>query len=105
MEDIELVIKLPEEVYRAYEMDATLSFINEDQKNIAKWHLINALLTGKSFIPQQKTGRWILVNRNGVNKYVCSECDNEPLLIGESYPVFKLSDYCPYCGIKMEVEE
>lgn len=51
-----------------------------------------------------KTGSWIIVNRDGVNKYVCSECDNEPLLIGESYPIFKLSDYCPYCGAKMEDE-
>jgi DNA-directed RNA polymerase subunit RPC12/RpoP len=52
-----------------------------------------------------KTGSWIIINRDGVNKYVCSECNNEPLLIGESYPVFKLSDYCPYCGAKMEVKE
>lgn len=105
MDDIQMVIKLPEEVYRAYEMDPNLSFLNADQKNIAKWYLINALLTGKSFVPQQKIGHWILTNRNGVNKYVCSECDNEPLLIGESYSIFKLSDYCPYCGVKMEVKE
>ena len=54
---------------------------------------------------EQRTRRWILIHRNGVNMYICSECNNEPLLIGESYPIFKLSDYCPYCGAKMEVEE
>jgi hypothetical protein len=56
-----------------------------------------------SVTPQPKMGRWILIHRNGVNKYVCSECDNEPLLIGENYPIFKLSHYCPYCGTKMKV--
>jgi hydrogenase maturation factor len=54
--------------------------------------------------PQQKMGRWILIHKN-VNMYICSECNNEPLLIGEIYPIFKLSDYCPNCGAKMEVEE
>lgn len=52
----------------------------------------------------QRMGQWIITHRNGVNTYVCSECNNEPLLIGESYPIFKLSDYCPYCGTKMEVK-
>ena len=56
-----------------------------------------------SVTPQQKMGRWILIHKN-VNMYVCSECNNEPLLIGESYPIFKLSDYCPHCGAKMEME-
>lgn len=54
---------------------------------------------------ESKTGHWTITNRNGVNMYVCSECNNEPLLIGSSYPIFKLSDYCPYCGTKMEVKE
>ena len=55
----------------------------------------------KALEQEPKTGYWILTNKNGVSKYVCSECNNEPLLIGESYPIYKLSDYCPYCGAKM----
>lgn len=56
MADIELVIKLPEEVYRAYKMSPTLSFLNADQKNTAKWYLINALLTGKR-LPKEEADK------------------------------------------------
>lgn len=50
--------------------------------------------------PQQKMGRWIVVETlhgewEGTKKYACDNC-------GEKVGVFK-SNYCPNCGIKMEV--
>lgn len=62
-------------------------------------------MTKEENAPQQRKGHWIITHKNRKNMYACSECNNEPLLIGEDYPVFKLSDYCPYCGIKMEVKK
>lgn len=47
MADVELLIKIPEEVYRAYKKDCSLSFLNSDQKSIALYYLIAGLLTGK----------------------------------------------------------
>ena len=46
MADIELVIKIPEEVYKAYKMNPTLCMLNADQENIAKSYLINGLTNG-----------------------------------------------------------
>ena len=49
----------------------------------------------------ENTAKWIVVNENGVNKIKCSNCKEEPLLIGEEFPLIKLSNYCPNCGKKM----
>lgn len=43
---MQIVIDIPEEVYRAYKMDASLGPLNEDQRGYAKWYLINGLLSG-----------------------------------------------------------
>lgn len=48
---------------------------------------------------------WIMINEDGKNKCICSNCKEEPLLIGEDFPVFKLSNFCPYCGKKMMIRE
>lgn len=49
----------------------------------------------------EDTAEWVIVNENGMNKYICSNCKEEPLLIGEEFPLIKLSNFCPYCGKKM----
>ena len=50
---------------------------------------------------ERKTGKWIITARNGV---LCSECKSGtrrmPMLFGR--PMYK---YCPFCGVKMEVDE
>ena len=46
MSNIELVIKIPEEVYKAYKMDSSLCTLNADQKAIANSYLINGLING-----------------------------------------------------------
>ena len=43
---MQIVIDIPEEVYRAYKMDFSLSLLNADQKSIAKSYLINGLISG-----------------------------------------------------------
>jgi len=43
---MELIIDIPEEVYRAYKMDSSLSLLNADQKSIAEGYLINGLING-----------------------------------------------------------
>lgn len=42
-----IVVDIPEEVYRAYKMDMSLSFLNEDQRSIASWYLRSGLVDGK----------------------------------------------------------
>ena len=67
MADIELVIKIPEEVYKAYKMSSTLCMLNTDQKNIAKNYLINAILNGT---PLPK-GHGRLVDADALEKKMC----------------------------------
>ena len=43
---MQIVIDIPEEVYRAYKMDVTLGCLNEDQRGYAKWYLIHGLVNG-----------------------------------------------------------
>lgn len=45
---MKIVMDIPEEVYRAYKMDFSLSMFNADQKSIAKSYLINGLINGTS---------------------------------------------------------
>lgn len=44
--DVTLVIKIPEEVYKAYMHDRSLREFSEDQKSIAENYLIHGLLHG-----------------------------------------------------------
>lgn len=57
---MQIVIDIPEEVYRAYKMDFSLSLLNADQKSIAKSYLINGLISG---IPLPK-GHGDLIDAN-----------------------------------------
>ena len=52
-----------------------------------------------SVTPQQKMGRWkfTVYDANRIGHYECSECHWNVLM--------NVSDYCPHCGAKMEVEE
>lgn len=52
-----------------------------------------------SVMPQQRTGRWkfIVYDANRIGHYECTECHWNVLM--------NVSDYCPHCGAKMEVEE
>lgn len=43
---MKLIIDIPEEVYRVYKMDSSLSLLNADQKSIAESYLINELING-----------------------------------------------------------
>ena len=58
-----------------------------------------------SVTPQQKTGRWIeKEDWNGDTYYDCSVC-GESFCLLEGTPTDNLYNYCPNCGVKMEVEE
>jgi hypothetical protein len=48
---------------------------------------------------EHKTGRWkfIVYDANRIGHYECTECHWNVLM--------NVSDYCPHCGAKMEVEE
>ena len=52
-----------------------------------------------SVTPQQRTGRWkfTVYDANSIGHYECTECHWNVLM--------NVSDYCPHCGAKMEVEE
>lgn len=73
---------------------------DEDEKKSA----ITSLINGVPSI-QPVPGKWIEKNIDGLNQYACSKCGKEPLLTNEYYPIFKLSEYCPFCGAKMEVKD
>ena len=51
-----------------------------------------------SVTPQQRTGRWkfIVYDANRIGQYECSECHWNVLM--------NVSDYCPHCGARMEVD-
>lgn len=50
-------------------------------------------------LPVQKHGHWV---ETGKSPPFCSECDHYAVIVvGESL----LSDYCPWCGAKMDGEE
>ena len=46
MADVDVIIRLPEEVYKAYKMNSTLCMLNADQRAIAKSYLVNGLIDG-----------------------------------------------------------
>ena len=90
MTDIELVIKIPEEYYKAI-MKIPASQSTAD------------MLIIKNGIPleNQKTGHWDdscpMVSDGSLWKsWVCSKCDNR---------VMVKTLYCSYCGAKMEGEK
>lgn len=62
---------------------------------------VDALEMAIEALQERKTGHWIITARNGV---LCSECKSGtrrmPMLFGK--PLYK---YCPFCGLKMEVDE
>ena len=43
---MQIVIDIPEEVYKAYKISSTLCMLNADQKDIAMNYLINGLING-----------------------------------------------------------
>ena len=55
---------IPEEVYRAYKMDFSLSMLNADQKSIAESYLINGLINS---VPLPK-GHGDLIDRKELLK-------------------------------------
>lgn len=73
--------------------------------------ILDVLLTLPSAEP--KTGRWVLKGNHEDLNVVCSECGREALFMrvwkagkGEvGRGVLCETDYCPWCGSKMEVEE
>ena len=59
------------------------------------WYRIRAL---PSVTPQQRTARWkfTVYDSNRIGHYECTECHWNVLM--------NVSDYCPHCGAKMEVD-
>lgn len=57
------------------------------------------ILNLPSVTPQQRTGRWkfTVYDANRIGHYECSECHWNVLM--------NVSNYCPHCGARMEVEE
>ena len=62
-------------------------------------HLRKRINSLPSVTPQQRTGRWkfTVYDANRIGHYECSECHWNVLM--------NVSDYCPHCGAKMEVQE
>lgn len=56
--------------------------------------------------PQEQTGRWIKHNTGHSRYYSCSKCSclalNTEVADGV---IWKLSKYCPDCGVRMESEQ
>lgn len=98
MSDIELVIKIPEEVYRAYKMDSSLSLLNADQKSIAESYLINGLINSTP-LPKGHGAKWIN------NK--CSTCGKgiEDLIDSREWYENEKPSYCPFCGKRFKESE
>lgn len=63
---MKIVIDIPEEVYKAYKMDTSLGFLNEDQRDHAKWYLINGLVTGTPL--PKGDGRLIILSEEAVKR-------------------------------------
>ena len=74
-----------------------------------------------SVTPQQRTGRWVEHDFEQLRKmgyYRCSECNigyqryergerksELPNINGQKYELHRIDNYCPNCGVKMEVED
>ena len=57
----------------------------------------------KALEKEPKTGHWEKYGDSWENKFKCSECGKEQpkILCGERI-IGHWSDYCPYCGARME---
>ena len=54
-------------------------------------------------VAQVVHGRWVWDSTN--DRYACSRCNKEPSGDCNGGCVCHLSDYCPNCGAKMDLEE
>ena len=93
MNDIKLVIKIPQKEYN----DTLQGVFSID---VFREAVKNGIPLGEA-LENQKTGHWEETTlANGRKGMKCSNCGCEPIeifLYGYVY-----SDYCPYCGAKME---
>lgn len=57
--------------------------------------------------PERKTGRWVkptgMMPPEHTGRHRCSKCDEFAPVDWKSHKE-ELTDYCPHCGLKMEVE-
>ena len=84
---MQIVIDIPDEVYKAYKLDFSLSFLNSDQQSFARGCLINGLLNGTP-LPKGH-GRLIdgdALNRKDVN------CANTPMNFIDTAPTIIEAD-------------
>lgn len=72
-------------------------YINRDEYVL---DILSNIKNAPSVTPQQKVGRWIRVDKD---KLKCSEC--EVIHFIAQYPQSAQINYCPNCGVKMEVSE
>ena len=77
---MQIVIDIPDEVYKAYKLDFSLSFLNSDQQSFARGCLINGLLNGTP-LPKGH-GRLIDADEYKEHLYAC-ETNGRPLHIME----------------------
>lgn len=74
-----------------------------NEENYKLWEFIKDL---PSVTPKQKTGKWIKHDTGHSIYYDCSLCGcTAPHIEVADKILWKLSNYCPDCGAKMEVEE
>lgn len=88
-------------------MDYCESARLSDALDVAVDALKNSDETKHVTTPQPKMGQWIRVDTGHSVYYKCSECDClAPCTETNDSFIWKLSTYCPDCGIKMqEVKE
>jgi hypothetical protein len=75
--------------------DLRVESIDAEDGNFKVWIITDDYNWFRS--PEEKTGKWIHVNKLW---YKCSECDTHREMIGGF-----LENFCSYCGAKMESED
>ena len=88
--------------YRDYTLDDWIQCINDKLEYFDELdgNEMRDLADFLSNMKQQKVGKWIVIGYD----YKCTNCETE--INGEiNYMSESEIKYCPYCGVRMEVEE
>lgn len=76
-------------------------------KNGAKHRCIDATLIHEiPPVEPVRHGRWEVIFWDNIPKIAqCSECGEGLIFTKKDYPLRHISNYCPNCGAKMEVDD